>query len=61
MKKWLGIAAGIPSFLFPPAYGHTQTSDLRVLHVNDFHGFAEAYKPLGSREPLGGIAYLGAG
>ena len=59
MKKWLGIAACILSFLFPPANGHGQTSDLRILHVNDFHGFAEAYKPLGSQELLGGIAYLG--
>jgi 5'-nucleotidase/UDP-sugar diphosphatase len=35
-----------------------QSLDLRILHVNDFHGFAEAYKPLGSRELLGGVAHL---
>ena len=34
--------------------------DLRILYVNDFHGFAEAYKPLGSREFLGGVATLAA-
>jgi 5'-nucleotidase/UDP-sugar diphosphatase len=60
IKKWLGLSAFILSFLFPLAYGHSQSSDLRILHVNDFHGFAEAYKPLGSQELLGGIAYLGA-
>lgn len=33
---------------------------IRILHVNDFHGFADPYKPLGSDEKLGGIAYLAA-
>jgi len=33
---------------------------IRILHVNDFHGFAEPYKPLGSQELLGGAAYLSA-
>jgi 5'-nucleotidase/UDP-sugar diphosphatase len=46
-------------FLFTTfAYG--QQVEIRILHVNDFHGFAEAYKPLGSDELLGGIAYLAA-
>jgi 5'-nucleotidase/UDP-sugar diphosphatase len=31
---------------------------LRLLYVNDFHGFAEPYQPLGSQELLGGAAYL---
>ncbi len=33
---------------------------LRILHVNDFHGFAEPYKPYGSDEMLGGAAWLAA-
>jgi len=33
---------------------------IRILHVNDFHGFAEPYKPLGAQELLGGAAYLSA-
>lgn len=33
---------------------------IRILHVNDFHGFAEPYEPLGAREKLGGAAYLAA-
>ena len=31
---------------------------LRILYVNDFHGFAEPYKSVGSQEVLGGAAYL---
>lgn len=33
-------------------------SVIRILHVNDFHGFAEPYIPLGSHELRGGISYL---
>jgi 2',3'-cyclic-nucleotide 2'-phosphodiesterase (5'-nucleotidase family) len=42
--------------VLPCAYGNP--TEIRILHVNDSHGFAEPYQPLGSREPLGGIAYL---
>ena len=35
-------------------------TEIRILHVNDFHGFAEPYKPMGSDEWYGGIAYLAA-
>jgi 2',3'-cyclic-nucleotide 2'-phosphodiesterase (5'-nucleotidase family) len=52
----LGIA--LPFFCAPANPIHAGTLDLRILHVNDFHGFAEAYQPLDSREPLGGLAYL---
>lgn len=37
---------------------HAEQSMLRILYVNDFHGFAEPHKPFGSDEVLGGIAYL---
>jgi 5'-nucleotidase/UDP-sugar diphosphatase len=33
---------------------------VRIVHVNDFHGFAEPYTPLGAGEPLGGVAWLAA-
>ncbi|MDQ7786596.1 MAG: 5'-nucleotidase C-terminal domain-containing protein [Thermodesulfovibrionales bacterium] len=33
-------------------------TEIRILYVNDFHGFAEPYKPFGSDELLGGMAYL---
>ena len=35
-----------------------ETREIRILHLNDFHGFAEPYQPLGSEELVGGIAYL---
>ncbi len=37
-----------------------QERHLRILYVNDFHGYAEPYRPVGSSEALGGIAYLAA-
>ena len=37
---------------------HAQTQELRILYVNDFHGFAEPEKLPGKDEPQGGIAYL---
>jgi 5'-nucleotidase/UDP-sugar diphosphatase len=59
MKKWLTITICIFSIFFLSAHIYGQSSDLRILHVNDFHGFADAYQPLGSQELLGGVAYLG--
>jgi 2',3'-cyclic-nucleotide 2'-phosphodiesterase (5'-nucleotidase family) len=35
-----------------------ETKEIRILHVNDFHGYAIGYKPLGSDKMLGGISYL---
>jgi 5'-nucleotidase / UDP-sugar diphosphatase len=32
--------------------------EIRIFHVNDFHGFAEPYRPFGSLRLEGGIAYL---
>ncbi|MFB3886608.1 MAG: bifunctional UDP-sugar hydrolase/5'-nucleotidase [Thermodesulfobacteriota bacterium] len=45
-------------FLFWISPGQGEEIQIRILHVNDFHGFAEPYKPMGSDEMLGGIAYL---
>ncbi|MCX5812817.1 MAG: 5'-nucleotidase C-terminal domain-containing protein [Proteobacteria bacterium] len=47
-------------FLFI-VYGSTlysNESEIRLLYINDFHGFAQTYKPYGSDEYAGGIAYL---
>ena len=33
---------------------------IRILHVNDFHGYAEPHEPFGSEEPQGGAAFLAA-
>jgi 2',3'-cyclic-nucleotide 2'-phosphodiesterase (5'-nucleotidase family) len=46
-------------FLFQTAaLAGGETREIRILYVNDFHGFAEPYRPLGSNEVLGGVAYL---
>jgi len=45
-------------FLFSLSFAYGEQVQIRILHVNDFHGFAEPYKPLGSDEMVGGIAYL---
>jgi 2',3'-cyclic-nucleotide 2'-phosphodiesterase (5'-nucleotidase family) len=34
--------------------------EIRILHMNDFHGFAVGYKPYGSDEIQGGLPYLAA-
>jgi len=34
--------------------------EIRIIHMNDFHGFAVPYKPYGSDEAQGGLAYLAA-
>jgi 2',3'-cyclic-nucleotide 2'-phosphodiesterase (5'-nucleotidase family) len=46
--------------LFSMSFAGAEESVIRILYVNDFHGFAEPYRPLGSQEPHGGIAYLAA-
>jgi len=35
-----------------------ETIELRILYMNDFHGFANPYKPLGSDNLIGGVSYL---
>lgn len=50
MTYFLLVAAGVA--VAAPA------TTVRVLHVNDFHGFAEPYKPYGESTPWGGAAWL---
>jgi len=38
----------------------TTQHEIRIIHMNDFHGFAVPYKPYGSDEAQGGLAYLAA-
>ncbi|MDP2663878.1 MAG: metallophosphoesterase [bacterium] len=47
-------------FLFSVSFAQGQEAKIRILYINDFHGFVEPYKPLGSEELLGGIVYLSA-
>jgi len=37
---------------------YSQQQEIRILHLNDFHGFTAAYKAFGSDEMLGGISSL---
>ena len=45
-------------FLFAVCLAPAGAASLRILHVNDFHGFAESHKRLGSDNLRGGVAYL---
>jgi 5'-nucleotidase / UDP-sugar diphosphatase len=47
-------------FLTLAHFAYGQTTEIRILYLNDFHGFAEPYSPLGSKEFIGGLAYLAA-
>jgi 2',3'-cyclic-nucleotide 2'-phosphodiesterase (5'-nucleotidase family) len=61
-NRLLAVFAGILLFLTlclpPPDLLARDQADIRILHVNDFHGYAEPYRPFGSIMLEGGIAYL---
>ncbi|OPY91133.1 MAG: Trifunctional nucleotide phosphoesterase protein YfkN precursor [Syntrophus sp. PtaU1.Bin208] len=52
------LSLGATGFLSPVDAGEKR--QIRILHVNDFHGFAEPYKPYGSEENWGGAVFLDA-
>jgi 5'-nucleotidase/UDP-sugar diphosphatase len=60
MKKSILFIGGLLIFFLLCPEVLSQTTEIRILHLNDFHGFAEPYRPFGSSELLGGIAYLAA-
>ncbi len=47
-------------FLLISAVSQAETRQVRIVHFNDFHGFAQAHRPLGAQEELGGVAWLAA-
>ena len=57
MKKLNRLLYSVIILLLCISSSQAETS-VRILYLNDFHGFAEPYKPFGSDEMLGGIAYL---
>jgi len=59
MKRFIVFTILI-GFLIGSTFVNAEVIEIRVLHVNDFHGFAKPYKPFGSDEMLGGISYLAA-
>lgn len=48
------------AFFILVSLARAEAVTIRILYVNDFHGFAEPYKPLGSKNLLGGVTYLAA-
>ena len=58
MKKLRLALLGLLLLLTLAPWGYAGQTDLRILYVNDFHGFAEPYKANAGAAPLGGIAYL---
>jgi 5'-nucleotidase / UDP-sugar diphosphatase len=58
MKKFRLALACLLWWLVLAPWGLARQVDLKIFYVNDFHGFAEPYQPVGSASPLGGIAYL---
>ena len=58
MKKLSIALFGLLLLLILVPWSYAGQVNLRILYVNDFHGFAEPYKASGKGPPLGGIAYL---
>ena len=48
----------IPCILLVLPGAHGGTEGIRILYVNDFHGYAEPYAPLGSDNLAGGLSFL---
>lgn len=46
--------------ILPVCSAYSGQTGIRILYLNDFHGFAEPYRSYGSDEMRGGIAYLAA-
>jgi len=58
MRRHLVIALFLVLLLISAGRAAGGQRVVSILHINDFHGFAEPYKPFGSDELLGGIASL---
>lgn len=60
MKRRFLFLLTVVFLIFQAVTAQAVQSVIRILYVNDFHGFAEPYKPYGSDEMLGGISFLAA-
>jgi 5'-nucleotidase / UDP-sugar diphosphatase len=58
IQRWSKSVAWIFAFVLLVSFAEAEPREVRILHLNDLHGFADPYKPFGSNELLGGIAYL---
>lgn len=55
---FLSVFLFLAVFVVPQDLAAGGQADIRILHVNDFHGFVEPHRPFGSLKLEGGIAYL---
>ncbi len=53
MKKFRIALLSLLLLLILVPWGHANQVDLKILYVNDFHGFAEPYKAAGVSRPWG--------
>jgi len=60
MKIFRTIVSTLFLLLIPVTLVTATSTSVRILYLNDFHGFAEPYKPYGADEEHGGIAWLAA-
>ena len=58
MKKLFTVGLNVLFIFLFITFANGQPAEIRILHVNDFHGFVEPYKPLGSDELLGAFLIL---
>ena len=59
LLRGLLLTIAVVMLAVPAAYGdQKEIKELRILHVNDFHGYALERKAFGSDEVVGGIAFL---
>ena len=58
--RFRAILSSLFLLLLSLSFASAQEREIRILYLNDFHGFAESYRPLGSNEMMGGIPYLAA-
>jgi 2',3'-cyclic-nucleotide 2'-phosphodiesterase (5'-nucleotidase family) len=61
-KKWIiGWILVLSLLVAGAGFGWAgEEARLRILYLNDFHGYAEPHRPVGSSEAIGGIAHLAA-
>jgi 5'-nucleotidase / UDP-sugar diphosphatase len=60
MKLFRIVAWTVLSILVAVGMAMAAPATVRILHVNDFHGFAEPTVPFGATEQVGGVPWLAA-
>jgi 5'-nucleotidase/UDP-sugar diphosphatase len=55
---FFSVLLSLALFLAPTALAGSGQAKIRIFFMSDFHGFAEPYRPFGSINLEGGIAYL---